>query len=221
MGLFVKMPLSLFLLLIIAPGKVFSQTVEEPQTKAVTYNHPEEFLIDFLTKVDELKDTDNSEKFQKFQELVPIYFDVKKINLIVLGKKIRDLSDTEKEAFRPVFTEFLLLTLISNKFTSGGQFQIIRTSTNEKGTLHRTKSLFSHPDLTEKLQMVWVIKQRKGEAFYQILDVKIEGLSYILSWRTQNESIIRSKGFEGLMRQTQEQIEKLKEVLKIDSSGEE
>ena len=219
----IKILLSFFILLTFTSVKVFSQDANELQIdpiEARTYNSPEEFFNDFLTQIQTLKDKENLEKYQKFQKWLPIYFDVEGVNRFALGRFGKKLSEEERTTFYSIFSEFFTLTLAFNDYTSAGQLEVtgITTRNKKKQDLHFITTQYSHSNLSKGLEMIWVIKQKKGEAFYKIFDVRIEGISYILSWRSQNESLIRKNGFEGFIQDLTEKTEQLKINLNINNS---
>ena len=216
MFVFKKLFLSVFILFIFMPVKALSQDAvesEAEQEATVAYANPEKFFLDFLTQIEILNSKEPLEKFQEFQTLLPIYFDVKKIQNFVLGKFRKKLSEEEKALFRSVLFEFLILSIVFNKFIVGGEFEILETANlkaGEKYNLYILKTKYSHPDMDSDIPIQWAIRQIKAEGSYKIVDVQIEGISYLVSLKSQNQSSIRKHGFEGLIKQLQEKTEQLR-----------
>ena len=191
-----------------------ASTKPEAEQEAIAASaNPKGFFLDFLTQIEILNSKEPLEKFQEFQKLLPIYFDVKKIQNFVLGKFRKKLSEEERDLFRSVLSEFLILSIVFNKFIVGGEFKILETATLKTGkkyNLYGLKTIYFHPDMDSDVLIQWVIRQIKAEGSYKIIDVQIEGVSYLLSLKSQNQSSIRSHGFEGLIKQLKEKTAQLR-----------
>ena len=174
-----------------------TETIDEP----VVYSDPETLLLDLLDKVSKLgnQEIEIAEKVEAFHDLLSGYIDLKNISRFVLGKYWRKINDKEKEEFISTFSNYILLTFVPkiNSYLSQGVFQIERNDERRPG-FHIITSKYTETN-KEPVDVAWIIKKNKETESYKIFNIQTEGISFIILWRDQFNSIIKQQGINGLI----------------------
>ena len=135
---------------------------------------------------------------QAFRELLTAGFDVKAISRFVLGRYWRKTTEAEREEFMGLFEDLIVATY-SRRFSdySGQTLEVeaIREE-NEKRAAVASRIL---RETGEPIKIDWRLR-RRGES-WRIVDVVVEGMSMVLSQRSEYAAIIKSYGgkIDGLL----------------------
>jgi len=113
----------------------------------------------------------------------------------------RAWSQASAEQRRRLVTEFrtMLLRTYTNAVSaySGTQAKYLPSRSKAQGTEATVRYQFSR-DGGRPLQVAYELR-RTGEA-WKIYDISVEGMSLVLTYRTEFDGIIKQEGIEGLIR---------------------
>ncbi len=144
-----------------------------------------------------------------FRNLLTAGFDVKSISRFVLGRYWRKATEAERAEFTGLFEDLVVATY-SRKFSdySGQTLKVeaIRTE-NEKMAAVASRILRQGG---EPIRIDWRLL-RRGES-WRIVDVVVEGMSMVLSQRSEYAAVIKSDGgkIEGLLVKLREKTTRLR-----------
>lgn len=184
---------------------VESTAEESVVTEATTsYSSPEEFLLDFLSTVQQLAIQDleqNSSKEDRVKTLFKLsetYFNMDKIVRVVVGKHWKSFSDEQKKELKTVFRNYVIAKIIPtlNNHISGiseGSVKINRVI--EKRKYYQIASEYTDPSIGKPVGIVWYVLKKEDSDSYKIFNVSIEGINFILIWKSEYSSfILKNKG---------------------------
>ena len=146
---------------------------------------------------------DTVEKTARFRTVFNDSFDIPAISRFVLGRAWRRASDSEKQDFLAVFEDVIVYTW-SRRFKqyTGQTIKVLGTSPDgDTGTL--VNSVIK--DLAgQTISVQWRLRQR-GEGL-RIVDIIIEGISMVITYRQDYTSVIRQNGgIQGLLTELRKQ----------------
>lgn len=137
------------------------------------------------------KNLSGERREQAFRELLTVGFDVKTISRFVLGRYWRKTTEAEREEFMGLFEDLIVATY-SRRFAdySGQTLEVeaIREE-NEKRAAVASRVL---REAGEPIQIDWRLR-RRGDS-WRIVDVVVEGMSMVLSQRSEYAAVIKSDG---------------------------
>jgi phospholipid transport system substrate-binding protein len=137
------------------------------------------------------KNLSGERREQAFRELLTVGFDVKTISRFVLGRYWRKTTEAEREEFMGLFEDLIVATY-SRRFSdySGQTLEVeaIREE-NEKRAAVASRML---RQAGEPIQIDWRLR-RRGDS-WRIVDVVVEGMSMVLSQRSEYAAVIKSDG---------------------------
>ncbi|MDE0799591.1 MAG: ABC transporter substrate-binding protein [Rhodospirillaceae bacterium] len=146
---------------------------------------------------------DTVEKTARFRTLFNDSFDIPAISRFVLGRAWRRASDAEKQDFLAVFEDVIVYTW-SRRFRQymGQTIKVLGTSPDgDTGTL--VDSVIVHLE-GQTISVQWRLRQR-GEGL-RIVDIIIEGISMVITYRQDYTSVIRQNGgIQGLLTELRKQ----------------
>lgn len=121
-------------------------------------------------------------------------FDLKWMSKFVIGKNYRQLSDQQKSEYQDIYGKFFLYSYLPNlmKYTNES-FKIDRSNTSEDG-LYTIYTAIIRDNGQEPILINYQIKEKDGQ--YKVIDVIVEGVSAIMSQRSEFDSIIAQSGLD-------------------------
>lgn len=131
--------------------------------------------------------------------------DAELIGLLVLGRYWRQLSNDQKRLYQERFPSFMLQILASRLNTYArdargkldDHFRLLRGQTSgQQDVLVRSKVL---PDSGPTLAVDWRLRQRGDDL--AIIDLIIEGVSLLVSQRSEFAAVIERRGIDELIDQ--------------------
>lgn len=149
------------------------------------------------------------EKEQHLTVLFKETIDTVWIGKFALGRYIRTMTPEQKNRYKGVYTEFLILNYVPNfrSYTSQTLKIVSISETGEATYLVQTEII--NPDNGSVLRVDYRLRQ-KGDDF-KIYDIIAEGVSLITTQRAEFGSILSQQGVESL-------IEKLENRVKSETS---
>lgn len=136
------------------------------------------------------------ERDQAFRDLLGKGFDLNYIGRLVLGRHWRGASGTQKSEFNEIFPEYVL-RIYASRLTEFGDEEFEMGGTSPAGR----RDVYVHSSVVRPngppIEADWRVRQKDGE--YKIIDLKIEGISMVLTQRDEFSGRISQVGLDGLL----------------------
>jgi len=132
-----------------------------------------------------------AERLARFRQLFHADFDGPGIARFVLGRYWRSASKEEQQEYLNLFEDYVVFvygTRLSN--FSGEKFKVRGSRTDENGTIVSTDIL--HPGGEPPIKVDWRLVSDNGA--FKINDVVIEGISMMMTQRSEFASVIQRHG---------------------------
>jgi len=137
------------------------------------------------------KKAPRAERLARFRQLFQQDFDGPGIARFVLGRYWRNASEQEQQEFLKLFEDYVVFvygTRLSN--FNGETFKVRGSRTDESGTIVSTEIISPNGDAPIKLD--WRLITDHGS--FKINDVIIEGISMLVTQRSEFASVIQRHG---------------------------
>lgn len=176
--------------------------VAEPSAEAAR-----ELVQDVGEKVLAVLDNDSltdREKFDRLVELLDGPIDLGLLSRLVLGRHWRTASEQQQEEYVELFREYALAFVSSKLHLYDGQeFEITDVSVvNERDAMVTTEITRTEGP---PLNVDWRLRESDGKLL--AIDVVVEGVSLIVSQRSEFGSVIEREGMDGLLSVLRKRIE--------------
>lgn len=153
-----------------------------------------------------LRDTGLSDQ-QKYERLVTLLnepIDLDLVARLILGRHWRTASEPQRTEYLELFRAFALHTLASRLDVYGGQgFEITGAKVvGRDDALVSTRILSDGPPLA----VDWRVRQRDDDRMVAI-DVIVEGVSLIVTQRSEFGAVIERQGMDGLLSELRRRAE--------------
>ena len=150
-----------------------------------------------LSALDDMSITQD-ERDRTFRDLLRDGFDLNYIGKLTLGRHWRSASAAQKQEFERVFPEYVL-RIYSNRLRERGDetFEVINSVPAGKKDIY-IRSEIIRPD-GPPVAADWRVRY-KNESF-KVVDLKIEGISMVLTQRDEFSSRINKDGFDALLEE--------------------
>ena len=156
---------------------------------------------------------------QAFRDLLIAGFDVKSISRFVLGRYWRRATEAQRREFTGLFEDLIVATY-SRKFADySGQTLKVEAIREENEKMAAVASRILR-ESGEPIRIDWRLLRR--DQSWRIVDVVVEGMSMVLSQRSEYAAVIKRDGgkIEGLLTKLREKTARLTagRVQKADST---
>jgi phospholipid transport system substrate-binding protein len=161
-----------------------------PPKSVAAATDPATLLSDVSSRVLQLiddKQRPDAERAQDFTKLVNETFDVPKIARFVLGQNWRTASDDEKQQFGDAFKTYLIQVYWSRFNQYNGQSFKVTGQKAQSDVLTLVNTQIVQPS-GPVVKVDWTVN--KDGASFKIIDVSIEGVSQVLTYRQEFASIL-------------------------------
>lgn len=175
-------PVFLVFALFIAPANA----ADNAQAKAFIQNMGDE-VIGYLVD-DNIGQADRKDKLAT---VLKAHFDTKTISRFAMGQNWKTLSAEQQDEYRTLF-EKMIVAIYSEKFAAydGQQFEVDQAkAVNDKDYIVQSRIL---QNKGKDVTVSWQIRFKDDE--FRIIDVKVEGVSMVLTQKSEFSSIIQRKG---------------------------
>jgi phospholipid transport system substrate-binding protein len=144
---------------------------------------------------------------QKFDALVVLLdepIDLDLVGRLILGRHWRTTDDGQRRQFLELFREYALANLASKLHLYRGQsFEVTGAKVvSDKDALVTSRIL---SDGEPPLQVDWRLRQQNDGGLVTI-DLIVEGVSLIVTLRSEFASVIERQGFDGLLAELRQRI---------------
>ncbi len=146
------------------------------------------------------------EREARFRGLLNDGFALDEIGRFVVGRHWRGMSPDQQVDYREVYGEWVLKTYSARLGGYSGQsFTIVKTVTiGENDIFVRTR--IDQPRGGAPIIVDWRVRRIDGRL--QIVDVVVEGVSMLVTQRSEFASVVRSRGVEGLIEALRARVSK-------------
>lgn len=171
---------------------------------------PTEQLRPLITKITEIlasntpSENGGMNKVERIMDVVKEGFDFKEMSKRVLGKKWRNLSNTEREEFVDLFTQLLKYAYVTKMDNYSNQ-QVEYGKQRIKGDRAEVQTVLVDGDRKIPVSYIMLLK---GEQ-WKVYDIVVEGVSLVRNYLEQFQEILRKEDFAGLTRQIEMKIVEL------------
>ena len=170
-----------------APGRAHAGEFEEGAKnfiKAMT-----EDAISMLT----VKDIKRFERARRFRTLMNKNFAIKGIAKFVLGRYWRKASEEQQEEYLRLFEDLMVVTYSDRFEKYSGEKLIIKGAEirGEKDAIVHTTMVKAN-NATKPLKVAWRVRGKDGT--FTIIDVIVEGISMIMTQKSEFASFIKQNG---------------------------
>jgi phospholipid transport system substrate-binding protein len=140
---------------------------------------------------------DNQQKFDRLVALLDGPIDLEIIARLILGRHWRSASETQRVEYIGLFRAFALDNLASRLHVYDGQdFEIVGAqAVNERDAVVTTRVTGAG---RQPLKVDWRVRER-GDGDLVAIDVVIEGVSLIVTQRSEFSAVIERSGMNGLL----------------------
>ncbi|MFI5021369.1 MAG: phospholipid-binding protein MlaC [Alphaproteobacteria bacterium] len=150
-----------------------------------------EFVSQLAERVIRILKDKSLSKDDRVKALAAIFldgFDVRAIGLFVLGVYGRRVSDSERDAYLDVFKEYVVQTY-AVRFNSyaGESFHVSKTGPDGEAGAWVTSGIGKTGE--EPTEVQWRV--RKEQVGYKIIDVVVEGISLLVTQRSEFSSVLQ------------------------------
>ena len=144
------------------------------------------------------------ERDNAFKELLREGFDLEYIGKLTLGRHWRSANAEQKQEFQLIFPEYVL-SIYYNRLSERGDetFEVINTVPAGKKDIYVRSEIIRTDG--PPLAADWRVRYKNGA--FKIVDLKIEGISMVLTQRDEFSSIINQHEFDGLLAEINDKIE--------------
>ena len=151
-------------------------------------------------------DYNQEERFAEIRGMLVENLDLPRIARVVIGRTWRSLSPQQREEYQTLFSEYVLTkyALFLNRY----QGEVLKVTDSVRAGRRDALVVTSIiRDGQPWAEVGWRVTTRDGRMM--VLDVKIEKISLIQTEQSQIQSILRQKGFDGLLDMLRAQLTKL------------
>jgi phospholipid transport system substrate-binding protein len=162
---------------------------------AVAATDPGAFMNDVSAQVLKLlqnKQQPDAERSQQFAKLVDDTFDVPRIARFVLGQNWRSASPDEQQQFTATFKTYMVQVYWARFNQYNGQSVKVTGQRAQSDTISVVSTQIIQPTGQPTVRVEWTVT-KEGDG-YKIIDVSIEGVSQVLTYRQEFASIIAQNG---------------------------
>jgi len=159
-----------------------------------------EAMIDGLTKeaVQILQTTEVHSRERKagLRAILERGFDLPYLAQLAVGRSWRDLSDVERREFTRIFTRWVLETQSTRLGQYAGEAITVEGSrpAGQGDTMVSTQ--IRGGKLRQPIQVDWRVREEGGD--WRVIDVVVEGVSMVVTYRSEFQAIVERGGVEAL-----------------------
>jgi phospholipid transport system substrate-binding protein len=175
----------------VTPCSVASAASDAPQAKKLIEDLTQQALQVLRTEKGDL-----AQREAKFRTILTNYFAMQSISRTVAGKHWQDMSPKQQAEFQKLFSEWVLKTY-SRRFGgyNGEAIKIGDTSAVGRDSI-LVYTTVTGPNRDNKV--AWRVRQ-DGREQNKIVDVSVDGVSMLVTQKSEIASIVKSKGVDGML----------------------
>lgn len=145
---------------------------------------------------------------QRLNELVDLLntaTDLDLVGRLVLGQYWRSATEAQRAEYTKLFKELVVKSMADRLNTYGGEtFEITAAKpVDERDTVVSTK-IFRPASGSQPIAVDWRVRSLDGR--YSIIDIVAEGVSMVVTQRSEVGSVVSQKGMDGLIETMRERL---------------
>lgn len=144
--------------------------------------------ISMLT-VENISKTERSDRFRR---LMNKNFAIKGIAKFVLGRQWRKATESEKEEYLQLFEDLLVATYADRFAKYSGEKLLVKKSEARGKSDALVHTIMIRVDGAKPLKVAWRVRGKAGN--YKIVDIMVEGISMVVTQKSEFASFIRQNG---------------------------
>ena len=184
-----KLALSKIVILLLMTCKLYAFEKDAEQLIQFTTNRAKEIILDDNIKIDEKK--------EKIEKMALDVVDVDGLGRFTLGAYKKDLNDEQLKEYTKVFRIFFAKNISSRlRNYSDQNIEVVSSKKISDNYVMVKSKMISKAD-NQKIQIDWRVFKIKEKLV--IRDLVVEGLSLAKTQREEFNSILSSKGYDGLI----------------------
>lgn len=147
----------------------------------------------------------DQQRLAELVELLNTATDLDLVGRLVLGQYWRSATEPQRAEYTRLFKELVVKTMADRLSTYGGEtFEITRaTPVDQRDTVVSTRII--SPRGGQPIAVDWRVRQLDGR--YSIIDIVAEGVSMVVTQRSEVTSVVSQKGMDGLIQTMRERLE--------------
>jgi phospholipid transport system substrate-binding protein len=147
---------------------------------------------------------DNQQKFDRLVALLDGPIDLELIARLILGRHWRSASEAQRTEYLELFRAFALDNLASRLHVYDGQdFEIVGAqAVNERDAVVATRVTGGG---RPPLKVDWRVRER-DDGHLVAIDVIVEGVSLIVTQRSEFSAVIERRGMDGLLAELRQRV---------------
>ena len=153
------------------------------------------------------KDLSRNERADRFRALMLKSVAIKGIAKFVLGRHWRRATMSEKKEYLQLFEDLLVATYAYRFEKYSGEKLLVKKAEvrGERDALVHTTMV--RVDGSKALKVAWRVRRKDGK--YKIIDIMVEGLSMVMTQKSEFSSFIRQNGgkIEALLGELRKRIQ--------------
>ena len=166
-------------------------SIEKGTSVVSVFSDPEELVSALIKKA---VDFENLRTQDDFLVQLGSYFDLSAMARFVLGRTVKKIDTAQLEEFTVLFVKSQVLSLLPH-IKNLDSIELLRKRSDE----NKTVLIFNYMGENNKPIEIGVYIRKDSKGAVKIYDARIEGIRILMSWRSEFRSLIRRKGFEGMM----------------------
>lgn len=132
-----------------------------------------------------------------FRTLLHEGFALIKIGRFVIGRAWKRMSETQREDYQVLYAEWVLKTYSSRLGGYSGQrFKVTKVSKASDEDVF-VRSHIIHPSYAQPIIADWRVREIDGA--FKVIDIVVEGISMLVTQRSEFAAVIRERGVDGLI----------------------
>jgi phospholipid transport system substrate-binding protein len=152
------------------------------------------------------EDASDQQKLARIKDLLDQATDLDLVARLVMGRYWRSATEEQRREYVRLFNALLMQTMAERfSWYSGETFEIQdATPVDERDTMVATRIL--RPSGKPPIQVDWRVRQSDGR--YLLIDIVAEGVSLVVSQRSEAAEFINRNGVDGLLQEMRNRLAK-------------
>ena len=175
---------------------------------AVQASDPKAFVQQLGDRTIQILNQDGSaqQKLNALKAVLDQATDLDLVGRLVLGRSWRSASDAQREEYLRLFHGLVMQTMAERfSWYTGETFEIVgATPVDDRDTMVSTRIL--RPDGKPPILVDWRVRQ--SERGYLLIDIVAEGVSLVVTQRSEASEIINRNGIDGLLQEMRARLAK-------------
>lgn len=148
----------------------------------------------------------NQQRLDELVGLLNTATDLDLVGRLVLGQYWRTATDAQRTEYTKLFKELVVKSMADRLNTYGGEtFEITAARpVDQRDTVVSTR-IFRPGSGGQPIAVDWRVRQLDGR--YSIIDIVAEGVSMVVTQRSEVASVVSQKGMDGLIQTMRERLE--------------